>query len=73
MNTRMPVEQMLPLDVWADLQQKAVADIFDDERALVRWLLSPEGTSCGGRSACSRSVQSRIHRPGAVRPARPAR
>jgi len=26
------------------------------------------GTSCGARCWCSRSVQSRMHRPGAVRP-----
>jgi hypothetical protein len=31
------------------------------------------GSSCAARPACSRSVQRRTQRPGAVRPARPAR
>lgn len=43
MNTRMPVEQMLPLDVWSDIEKKRVAGRFSDERALAQWLLSPEG------------------------------
>ena len=45
MNTRMLVEQMLPLDVWADIRKEISAETLDDEGALVQWLLSPAGIS----------------------------
>ena len=31
---RMPVEQMLPLDVWADIRKEISAETLDDEGAL---------------------------------------